>query len=71
MALKMLLRPVNEAEAEDYTCFTREALAVARLNHSSIVHIYELSRHDDRPFIAMELVEGGNLSDQLAGVGRF
>ena len=68
VALKMLLRPVNEAEAEDYTRFTREALAVASLNHGSIVQIYELGRHGDRPFIAMELVEGGNLSERLAGV---
>ena len=68
VALKMLLRPVNEAEAEDYARFTREALAVASLNHSGIVQIYELGRHGDRPFIAMELVEGGNLSERLAGV---
>jgi len=67
-ALKMLLRPVNEAEAEEHARFTREALAIASLNHGSIVQIYELGRHGDRPFIAMELVEGGSLAEQLAGI---
>ena len=68
VALKMLLRPVNDLEAEEQTRFTREALAIASLNHSGIVQIHDLGRHGDRPFIAMELVEGGSLAERLAGV---
>jgi len=68
VALKMLLHPLNEAEAEEHARFTREALAIASLNHGSIVQIYELGRHGDRPFIAMELVEGGSLAERLAGI---
>ena len=68
VALKMLLRPLNEAEAEEYARFTREALAIASLNHRGIVQIHDLGRHSDQPFIAMELVEGGNLASQLAGM---
>jgi formylglycine-generating enzyme required for sulfatase activity len=68
VALKMLLRPVDEAEAEEQVRFKREALAIASLNHPGIVHIYELGQHDGRPFLAMELVEGGSLAERLGGV---
>jgi tetratricopeptide (TPR) repeat protein len=67
VALKMLRRPANRADAEEHERFTGEALAIARLNHVGIVHVYELGRSGDVPFIAMELAEGGSLAGRLGG----
>jgi serine/threonine protein kinase len=40
-----------------------EAKLVAQLNHSNIVTVYELGRHDGDVFIAMEYVDGSNVSE--------
>ena len=46
--------------------FVREALITARLQHPSIVPVYEAGRWPDRsPFYAMKLVSGRALSDVL------
>ncbi|MBP85471.1 MAG: hypothetical protein CMJ64_01950 [Planctomycetaceae bacterium] len=44
----------------------QEAIAQARVNHPNVVHIYYVGRDDDSPFLAMELVDGETLADQLA-----
>ena len=46
--------------------FHNEARAVGRLNHPGIVAIYDLGEHEDIAFIAMEFVEGRDLSQILA-----
>ncbi len=46
--------------------FTREAKAVASLHHPNIVHVYEVGEHQNRPYIAMEHVDGAPLQDILA-----
>lgn len=43
----------------------REARAAARLNHPSIVHIYDLLEREDGDWIVMELVEGRTLRAML------
>ncbi|HSK77177.1 MAG TPA: protein kinase [Thermoanaerobaculia bacterium] len=45
--------------------FRREAQAAARLNHPSIVHIYDLLEMEDGDWIVMELVEGRTLRSLL------
>jgi serine/threonine-protein kinase len=40
----------------------REAQALARLNHPNVIAIYDVGRHDDHTFVAMELVEGESLN---------
>lgn len=42
--------------------FRREAKALAALRHPGIITVYEVSEADGRLFIAMELVDGPNLS---------
>jgi predicted Ser/Thr protein kinase len=43
----------------------REALAMARLGHVNIAHVYEVGEHDGHPFIAMELIRGATLRQWL------
>ena len=47
--------------------FAREARALAKLNHSGIVTIYEFGRADGLYFFLMEYVDGVNLRQLLHG----
>jgi tetratricopeptide (TPR) repeat protein/tRNA A-37 threonylcarbamoyl transferase component Bud32 len=66
VALKMILNSAN-AGREALARFHAEAEVVARLHHPNIVQIYEVGAADGCPFLALELVEGGNLHRQLDG----
>ncbi len=43
----------------------QEARAQARVNHPNVAHVYFVSPDPDKPFLAMELVEGPTLADKL------
>jgi serine/threonine protein kinase len=47
----------------------REAQAAARLNHSAIVHVYDLVESPDGDWIVMELVEGETLRKRIQEKG--
>jgi serine/threonine protein kinase/tetratricopeptide (TPR) repeat protein len=47
--------------------FETEARAVASLSHPGILSIYELAVADGIPFAVMELLEGRNLRERMAG----
>ncbi len=49
--------------------FTREARALARLNHSSIVAVYEFGEAEGLYYFVMEYVDGANLRQTLAAGG--
>jgi tetratricopeptide (TPR) repeat protein/tRNA A-37 threonylcarbamoyl transferase component Bud32 len=61
VALK-LLRIVNRKKGEDLDAkrmrLLREAKAIARLSHPSVVVVYDVGTYHDQVFIAMELVDG-------------
>ena len=46
-----------------------EARLAAALEHPNIVHVYEVDTTSNLCYIAMELVEGGNLKDLVRGSG--
>src|SRR5436853_533087 len=64
VALKLLSRAGRPTDAQDR--FLREARAAGALQHPNIVTIYDLGESDDHLFIAMELVDGRDLSSLIA-----
>jgi tetratricopeptide (TPR) repeat protein len=65
-AIKML-RPEAWAGAEAPARFRNEARATSRLHHPNIVQIHQVGEQDGRPYLVLELVEGGNLAEHLSG----
>jgi serine/threonine-protein kinase len=45
--------------------FKREARLAAKLDHPNVVQVYDVGEEGDRPFIVMELIDGGTLADKL------
>jgi hypothetical protein len=48
----------------------REAQALARVSHPNVVSVFDVGTHEDHVFLAMELVEGGDLRDWLSAARR-
>jgi Tfp pilus assembly protein PilF len=65
VALKMLLGETH-TDAAKLARFRFEAEAVAKLRHPNIVQVFDVGESAGRPFLALELLEGGALGDRVA-----
>lgn len=49
----------------------REARAAARLDHSSVIRVYDVVNEEDRPWIVMELLDARSLADVIKEDGAL
>ena len=68
VAIKML-PPTLATDPNRLRRLKREAQVLATLDHPNIVSVYAVDKIDEVPFLAMELVEGKNLSDFITKEG--
>ncbi|WP_251094580.1 serine/threonine protein kinase [Streptomyces sp. Caat 7-52] len=47
----------------------REARAVCQLRHPHIIVVHDVVEQDERPYLVMELIDGGSLADRIARDG--
>src|SRR5215510_5990418 len=66
VALK-LLNPVLANDKAGRTRFLREARLASVLDHPNICTVHEVGEIDDRPFIAMQYIEGQTLKQVING----
>jgi eukaryotic-like serine/threonine-protein kinase len=64
VALKFLFK-TKALESERLERFEREARAAAAISHPVICTVYEIGDHQGSPWIAMELLEGTTLEEQI------
>ena len=65
VALKFLHATLCE-DAEYHTRFLREARAAGGLSHPNIVTVHDVGEIEGRPYMAMELLDGQPLSDEMS-----
>ena len=70
VALKVLKSDLA-GDREYVERFLREAKAVARLNHPSIIHAVQVGRSGKYYFFAMEFVEGQTVAELIKAQGRL
>lgn len=67
LAIKTIFISAEDADRKEYEArFTQEARAAGKLAHPGIVTIYDVGREGDLIYMAMELLEGTDLSTRAA-----
>ena len=64
VALKMILSG-EHAGPDERARFLLEAAAVAKMQHSGIVHIHDFGEHGGNPYFSLEFLPGGSLAQRL------
>jgi len=70
IVIKFVL-PQHANDQEFAARFEREAKYLAKVNHPNVVMIYEYSKYEEEPFIAMGYVEGSSLRELLDKGEKF
>ncbi|GAB2660524.1 protein kinase domain-containing protein [Arenimonas aestuarii] len=66
-----LLRPELASRPESFERFRQELLLARQVSSPHVVRIHDISRHEDRWFISMDLVDGESLDRRLDREGRM
>lgn len=64
-AIKILTADIGADDNVLRERFTREARAIAQLEHDNIVPVYQFDQHENLYFIAMRYIEGNDLADEI------
>ncbi|WP_152050262.1 serine/threonine-protein kinase [Tautonia marina] len=67
VALKMILGSAEGSGPVPVDRFRREGAVLAALNHPNIVPVYEVGEHNGQPYLVLEFVPGGTLSQRAGG----
>ena len=70
VALKFLSESVRDDPIASQR-LSREARAIAELDHPNIARIYDFQEVDGRQFLVMEYLEGETLADRIRAHGRL
>ncbi|MCX4246674.1 WD40 repeat domain-containing serine/threonine protein kinase [Paraliomyxa miuraensis] len=70
VAVKLLHPRGTGAGGDAKARLIREAQALARLSHPSVIHVYEVDAWEDQVFVAMEFVDGSTLAQWQRQEGR-
>ncbi|MBK9125632.1 MAG: protein kinase [Chloroflexi bacterium] len=70
-AVKVLMRELLDSDESLPERFSREARAVAQLDHPNIVTVYQTGEQDGYMFIAMRLIDGNDLADEISRLRRL
>ena len=71
VAIKLMLEKYND-DKEAVARFQREALAASRIGNPHIIDVSHIgTAPDGRPFVAMELLQGRPLGDEITRVGAM
>jgi eukaryotic-like serine/threonine-protein kinase len=62
-----VLRSVAPPDAPPLTCFHREAHLLSRLSHPHVVRLVDVGDTEGRPYLVLEDVAGGDLTDRVKG----
>jgi hypothetical protein len=71
VALKILNRQSGNCGGLDAELFMQEARAIAKLQHPSVVSVFEVAQDNGQIFLALELMEGGTLKEYVQRYGRI
>lgn len=71
VAIKSVNKPLTTSTNESKGRFQQEALALARLNHPNITHVYTFVQHQQAFWMVMEYVEGETLEDWIIRHGAI
>ncbi|UCG58642.1 MAG: serine/threonine protein kinase [Phycisphaerales bacterium] len=70
VALKVLAKRLPGTDAQRRVDqFLREARAAAQIEHPNVVRVYEINQHDGWWYIAMEMLDAGNLRQVVKAAG--
>ncbi|MFO0587570.1 MAG: serine/threonine-protein kinase [Polyangiaceae bacterium] len=70
MAVKML-RPQFAADPACVERFLQEARAASTLRHRHVIEVFDVNVESERPYLAMEYLQGETLADRLLMKGRL